>query len=849
MNAAVGIAETDQATRLRQAVVLLRGGRADEALSLLRGLQGSEDGPELRRTLAEAYDRAGYRHCARLLWLDLARRGAGDDLRHHRNLGRDALERRDHREAERHFLALLAAAPGDLAAAEELLEARLGAAAGEALAATYARHLEEWPETANALSLLATAGMTAWPRDKVLDVLGRARAAWGGSLPTALRIAEGFRRTGSMDAAIEMLDTAAAHHPNEPSLLRARLAAQRAAGAPKAELLRTATRLVASEPDRPDHHVALARLHARFKDWAPAAAAWQRALDLDRDDVEHWRGLLTALGRLERNAAIESLLREARAHFARGGSAAVVKLAVIESVGGYHMRAAALAASAVGNPQTRAWAREVAASALLESGEVARAWGYLSAGLDDAASSVEMRRMAARCAAVLRLPTSSEVPRFPDALFQRALLGEPPAPPRDDGPVILVTSSLSAGGAERQVALTAAGIARLRAVRGGATLLVGQDLSPERGRAVMRPLAETAELSIEDLGPLDAPTLLRSIAAADPAAREALRLITAFPPRLSRDVLKLYDLFRRHRPGLVHLWQDGVISTGSVAAALAGVPKVVASLRNVVATEADRRRYRPYLRTMYRALARRGGAHFTANSAAGALDYERWLSFAPGRISVIRNGIEVETVRRRGAAAARAAAREALGLTEADLLVGGTFRLAPAKRPQLWLSVAERVAASVARARFVIVGEGALRQELEAWIAARGLSDRITLAGRKSPVEPWIAAMDVMLLASEVEGLPNVLLEAQALGVPVVTTNAGGSAEAVLNGITGLLVEDDEVPHLAAAIVRLLTDDGMRARARLGAPVFIEGRFGVDRMVGDTLALYGSVFPTPEDGG
>ena len=104
--------------------------------------------------------------------------------------------------------------------------------------------------------------------------------------------------------------------------------------------------------------------------------------------------------------------------------------------------------------------------------------------------------------------------------------------------------------------------------------------------------------------------------------------------------------------------------------------------------------------------------------------------------------------------------------------------IAPAKRPHLWLDVAERVAAAVPRSRFVIVGDGALRAELQARIDGSGLGDRITLAGRQNPVEPWIAAMDTMLLASEVEGLPNVLLEAQALGVPVVTTDAGGSGEA-----------------------------------------------------------------------
>jgi glycosyltransferase involved in cell wall biosynthesis len=356
---------------------------------------------------------------------------------------------------------------------------------------------------------------------------------------------------------------------------------------------------------------------------------------------------------------------------------------------------------------------------------------------------------------------------------------------------------------------------------------------------MMRPVAETPELLIEDLRPIDEAALFRHIAAADPATRPALDIIAALPAAISRDVIKLYDCFRRHRPELVHLWQDGVITSGSVAAVLAGVPRIVGSMRNVVATESDRRRYRRYLGTMYRALAQRPEVHFTANSGAGALDYERWLGLPHGRIQVLRNGLELDVVRARAPAAARQAARQELGLAPDELLVGGTFRLAPAKRPHLWITVAELVARSVPRSRFVIVGDGALRAELEALIASRGLSGRITLAGRRSPVEPWIGAMDVMLLASEVEGLPNVLLEAQALGVPVVTTNAGGSAEAVLDGITGVLVDTDEAGTLATAVARVLRDEAMRARARVGAPAFIEQRFGLGRMVADTLAAYG----------
>jgi glycosyltransferase involved in cell wall biosynthesis/Flp pilus assembly protein TadD len=834
---------TALADRLREVQAFVAQGRYGDAARLVKGGAGAAPaGREAKIQRAKALEAAGDRHGARLLWTEIAREGGGDG-QHLWRLGRNAANRGDHAEAEQMLSAYLEVAPGDLAAAELLLESRLALAADQAARRVILdRHAAAWPETALLLALTAAEALRADNPHAARLTLAKAEGMWSSAIPAALRIAETREALGDTDGALAMIDRALAVHPRAPALWQARLRAQQAAGHAKEALFQTAARLVEVEPDRARSHVVHARLCAQYKDWAAAAAAWRRALDLDRSAVEHWRGLFIALGSLERNAAIEKLLVEARAWFRDRGEEGQVDLATLESVCGWHDRAVALAVGAMANPAVRPRARDMASAALMRAGQYVRAWRYLSDAVQDGTASPETLRLAVRCAAALRVPAPAvSVPAFPDALFERALLNPPVLPHAAPEPVfMLVSSSLAAGGAERQVALSAAGVGRAVARAGrGRVVLVGQDLDPQRGRAVMRPLAETADVTIEDLGPREETAIFRGIAASDPAARPALELIAALPDTVARDVVKLYDCFRRFRPEVVHLWQDGVITSGSVAAVLAGVPRIVASMRNVVATEQDRRRYRRYLGAMYKALAQRPEVHFTANSQAGATDYERWLGSAPGSIRVLRNGLDLRAVQRRAPPEARQAVRDALGLGPDELLVGGTFRLAPAKRPHLWISVAEQVAARVPRARFAIVGDGTLRVELEALIASRGLSNRITLAGRKSPVEPWIAAMDVMLLASEVEGLPNVLLEAQALGVPVVTTDAGGSSEALLNGVTGLLVPDDSVGTLAEAVTRVLNDGAMRARTRVGAATFIEQRFGLGRMISDTLAVYG----------
>ncbi len=805
--------------------------------------------PRTAKVLAEqalAMETLGDKHRARLLWMEVARRGESKLIVQHRvlrRLGRHALARRDHETAvallERH-LALL---PNDAAASEQLLEARLSLAGVTERSAIYDEHVARFRETAATLCLRATMIDRTVSPSCALATLLKAEAL--STDKELVRLARAYETIGDLGRALAVLDRLTAQGARSHDAMRAKLRLLQAMDGSKNASVELARGLVAAQPDEPSYHGLLGRTFKQYGDWAAAAAAFEKALSLDRFDVAYWEGALACYAALERDERIDELLAEARRQFAGDGPEGKVSFARIALAGGSPQEAIEAARSALGSPVAKTSARLVLADGLMETGAYHKAWTHIEALLQGHSADLDLRRASVRCASALTaLPSPGGVlPTFPDALFIQALTNPPERPllpPTDT--VMLVTSSLGAGGAERQVALTAAGVSRARAGQ-GSTVLVGLDLTPARGRSIMRPVAETEHLLIEDLAGFAEGQIFRTLTAEDPRLRPVLRLIGSFPKGLARDILKLYDCFRRHRPSVVHLWQDGVISTGSVAAVLAGVPTIVCSMRNVVAGEGDRRRYRSYLATMYRALATRPEVRFTANSAAGARDYETWLGMEPGRIRVLRNGVDVASIRARTSTEKRQAVRERLGLSETDLLIGGVFRLAPAKRPQLWLDVVARVAAGNPRVRGVIVGDGAMRAELEESIARRGLTDRIILAGRQSPVEPWMSAMDALLLASEVEGLPNVLLEAEALGVPVVTTEAGGSGEALLEGVTGLLVKDDTPQMLADALTRVMRSAGLRHRARVGAPVFIEQRFGIERMIRETLAAFGSTRP------
>jgi glycosyltransferase involved in cell wall biosynthesis len=99
--------------------------------------------------------------------------------------------------------------------------------------------------------------------------------------------------------------------------------------------------------------------------------------------------------------------------------------------------------------------------------------------------------------------------------------------------------------------------------------------------------------------------------------------------------------------------------------------------------------------------------------------------------------------------------------------------------------------------------------------------------------------MNVFVLTSEFEGTPNVLLEAQWLGLPIVAIDAGGTRESFECNVTGLLATHAEPEEVASLIVRYLEDDAMVATARLHGPHFVSRVFGVDRMIQETIELYG----------
>jgi starch synthase (maltosyl-transferring) len=203
------------------------------------------------------------------------------------------------------------------------------------------------------------------------------------------------------------------------------------------------------------------------------------------------------------------------------------------------------------------------------------------------------------------------------------------------------------------------------------------------------------------------------------------------------------------------------------------------------------------------------------------------------RFEVIYNGLDPSPFDR---AQREEDARREMGAAADDLLVGTVGRLAPQKNPDLFLDVVRRVHGVEPRARFVWIGEGGLAAVLRGRIAEAGLESVVRLTGLRSDVPRLLKGLDLFLLTSDAEGLPNVVLEAMAARRAVVATDAGGTREAV--GEAGLVRAAGDGEGLAAAVLELLNDPAERSRRGDAGRERIERLFLRGQMVERTQKLY-----------
>lgn len=304
------------------------------------------------------------------------------------------------------------------------------------------------------------------------------------------------------------------------------------------------------------------------------------------------------------------------------------------------------------------------------------------------------------------------------------------------------------------------------------------------------------------------------------------------------DLRALFALRRIMRAGgydIVHTHSSKAGLLGRLAARLAGVRVVV----HTVHGWSFHAHMRPLVRWSYVLLERWAASFSAALIVVSERDRQTGLQAGIGRpeqYRLIRSAIPLDEFD--PAAHDRTALRAELGFPPEAVVIGNVGRFSPQKNPLDWVRVAGRVGRALPEARFLLVGDGPLRAEVEAALEEEGIADRTVLPGLRRDVARWMSAMDVFLITSLWEGLPRTLPQAMAMRLPVVASRAGGAAEAVQEGLTGYLFPPGEVEAAVARCLTLARDPLLRAEMGHRARAQALAQFDLRVMLAQIDALY-----------
>lgn len=384
--------------------------------------------------------------------------------------------------------------------------------------------------------------------------------------------------------------------------------------------------------------------------------------------------------------------------------------------------------------------------------------------------------------------------------------------PRQPIPLVRIVKSLGVGG----VSIQAVSLTRLLEPRYQTTLVKGVEGSHEGD---MRHLARA--LGVQ---PVVVPSLHRELGAGDlRAVREIVRIL------------------RRERPAILHTHMSKAGAVGRLAAVLAGRsrPPVIVHTFHGHVLEGY---FSPFRSAIFRSMERilaRVTTRLIAVSEEVRQDLIR-LKIAEGdRIEVVPLGFDLErfAIPDGEREKLRKSLRSELSIPLDRRVVTLVGRIVPIKRLDRFLAVAHRLRQRE-DVHFLIVGDGELRPQLESSETARALGDRVTWTGYRRDLAAIYCASDVVALTSDNEGTPVSLIEAQAAGVPVVTTDVGGTRAVVEDGVNGRVLDPGDESGMVDAITEILGDPDLAFRFAVAGRTSSLSRFTLARLVRDIDELY-----------
>jgi glycosyltransferase involved in cell wall biosynthesis len=304
-----------------------------------------------------------------------------------------------------------------------------------------------------------------------------------------------------------------------------------------------------------------------------------------------------------------------------------------------------------------------------------------------------------------------------------------------------------------------------------------------------------------------------------------------------KDPLALFELMlliRRQRYDIVHTHNSKAGFIGRIAARIAGVPVVIHTIHGFSFHEYER----PPFRILY-VLLERLAAKFSDALITVSTPLKEWgLRLGIGKDAqyrVIPDGIDIERFKVNTDSGIK---RSELGIAADDLAVGLVAKLWDGKGHHTLIKAMPDIIKEVPRVKFIFVGEGYLRRNLENQVTTLGLKDSVLFTGFRKDIPEITSIFDLAVLPSFFEGLGRSLLEAMVLSKPVVATNVGGIPEVVKDNLNGFLVPPGDARALAEAIIHLLKNKELRRRMGEEGRKQIDERFSTKKMVDNIEGVY-----------
>lgn len=290
-------------------------------------------------------------------------------------------------------------------------------------------------------------------------------------------------------------------------------------------------------------------------------------------------------------------------------------------------------------------------------------------------------------------------------------------------------------------------------------------------------------------------------------------------------------IIRERNVCLVQTYFESADLFGAIASRLAGVQTICSSRRDmgILRTTKHNLLYR-VLTPLY--------SHVFAVSETVAQWHRTKDRIAGSKISVIHNGVDLKRYQQ---PAWGTALPQSLHLPQDAPLITTVANINPWKGVDVFLQAAATVHTHYPQAVFAIAGDWTDREHLQALHALThqlGIEHRVHFLGRVKNVPALLQNTDVFALLSRTEGFPNVVIEAMAAGLPTVATNVGGTPEAVVDGVTGFLVANEDHHGAAEQIIRLLHDVELRRQMGSAARALVEAKFSTQAMVSRHVEVY-----------